>query len=112
MYEAGRSGFRSLRTCWEFGWEPKFTELGDREDGLREKETLPKMKGVVQARRYIGDLARVPLGKEGRGTLEAIWCGGSWELSLRAWAPPRLAFGPRSGANRDLQTKAIYDALD
>jgi len=29
MYEAGRSGFWSLRTCWEFGWEPKFTELGE-----------------------------------------------------------------------------------
>jgi len=57
MYEAGRSGFRSLRTCWEFGWKPKFTELGDREDGLGEKETLPKMKGAVQARRYVGDLA-------------------------------------------------------
>ena len=33
MYEAGRSGFRSLRICWEFGWKPKFsvlfTELGE-----------------------------------------------------------------------------------
>ncbi|HHE47630.1 MAG TPA: NAD-dependent epimerase/dehydratase family protein, partial [Candidatus Acetothermia bacterium] len=42
MYEAGRSGFRSLRICWEFGWKPKFsvlfTELGDREDGLRVEE--------------------------------------------------------------------------
>ena len=51
--------------------KPKFTELGVREDGLGEKEALPKMKGVVQARRYIGDLVRVLLGKEGQGTLKA-----------------------------------------
>ena len=29
MYEAGRSGFRSLRICWEFGWKPKFSVLGE-----------------------------------------------------------------------------------
>ena len=29
------------------------------------------MKGVVQARRYIGDLVRILLGKEGQGTLKA-----------------------------------------
>jgi len=80
MYEAGRSGFRFLRTCWEFGWKPKFTELGDREDGLGEKETLPKMKGAVQARRYIGDLARVLLGKEGQGTLKAHMVRGTMEI--------------------------------
>ena len=84
MYETGRSGFRSLRTCWEFGWRPKFsvlfTELGDREDGLGEKETLPKMKGAVQARRYVGDLARVPLGKEGQGTLKAHMVRGTMEI--------------------------------
>jgi len=80
MYETGRSGFRSLRTCWEFGWEPKFTELGDREDGLGEKETLPKMKGAVQARRYVGDLARVLLGKEGQGTLKAHMVRGTMEI--------------------------------
>jgi len=39
--------------CKELGWEPKFNELGDREDGLGVEEALPKMKGVVQARRYI-----------------------------------------------------------
>ena len=31
------------------------------------------MKGVVQARRYIGDLVRVLLGKEGQVTFKAIW---------------------------------------
>ena len=31
------------------------------------------MKGVVQAKRYVGDLTRIPLGKEGQGTLKAIW---------------------------------------
>jgi len=37
------------------------------------EETPPKMKGVVQAKRYVGDLTRIPLGKEGQGTLKAIW---------------------------------------
>lgn len=35
----------------------------------------------------------------------------AWELSLRAWASPRLAFGLRSEANWDLQTKAVCDLL-
>ncbi len=56
--------------------------------------------------------AGILLRKEGQGTLKATWCGGSWELSLRAWASSRLAFGLRSEANWDLQTKAVCDALD
>ena len=57
-----------------------FTGVGDREDGLGEKETLPKMKGAVQARRCVGDLARVPLGKEGQGTLKAHMVRGTMEI--------------------------------
>ena len=47
---------------------------------MREKETLPKMKGAVQARRYVGDLARVLLGKEGQGTLKAHMVRGTMEI--------------------------------
>ena len=57
------------------------------------------------------EITGILLGKEGGGTLEATWCGGSWELSLRAWASPRLAFGLRSEANWDLRTKAVCDLL-
>jgi len=39
------------------------------------------------------------------------WCVGPWELFL-SWASPRLAFGLRSKAIWDLQTKAVCDALD
>ena len=38
------------------------------------------MKGVVQARRYVGDLARVLLGKEGQGTLKAHMVRGTMEI--------------------------------
>ena len=39
------------------------------------------------------EITGILLEKEGGGTLEATWCRGSWELSLRAWAPPRLLLG-------------------
>ena len=55
----------------ELNRKPNFTKLGDCNDGLREKEAL--IKGIVQVRRYIGDLARVSLEKEGQVTLKAIW---------------------------------------
>ena len=61
--------------------------------------------------KLIKEIRGILLRKEGQGTLKSTWCGGSWELSLRAWVSPRLAFGLRSEANWDLQTKAVCDLL-
>ena len=86
MCEAGRSGFRSLRTCWEFGWKPRFTELGDREDGLGvEEDTLANTKVTAHGKRYLGHICRIFLGRKSRGTLKAY--------IVRATTGP-LALGP------------------
>ena len=67
------------------------------------------MKGVVQARRYIGDLARIPLGKEGRGTLKAIW---REDLRYRGLGSSSPGFWAEICGHSELQTKVVCDAFD
>jgi len=51
------------------------------------------MKGAVQARRYVGDLARVLLGKEGQGTLKAHMVRGTVGTFVLKIVNTILAFG-------------------
>ena len=65
------------------------------------------MKGAVQARRYVGDLARVLLGKEGQGSLKAIWCEDFHHWGLDFSSP---GFWAKIGGRLGLQIRrfAIY----
>jgi len=50
-----------------------------------EEKALPNMKDAVQARRYVGELARVLLCKQGQGTLKAHMVRGT-VIKRRGWS--------------------------
>ena len=57
--------------CKELGWEPKFTELGDRENGLGvEEDTLANKKVTAHGKRYLGHICRIFRGRKSQGTLK------------------------------------------